>query len=91
MLPKVRVRLFHELREIVGQSELEMEANTLSDLVESLISRHESLRCVFYDSKGILRGYILFYVNNKVQAPLNLAAKLNNGDLVLLIPPAAGG
>ena len=91
MLPKVKVRLFHELREIIGQSELEIEANTLSDVVGSLISRHSGLKEVFYDSKGILRGYTLFYVNNRVQNPLNLATKLNNGDLVLLIPPAAGG
>ena len=91
MLPKIKVRLFHELRETVGQSELEMEANTLSDVIESLISRHGNLKDLFYDSKGVLRGYTLFYVNNKVQNPLNLATKLNNGDLVLLIPPAAGG
>ena len=87
----MKVRLFHELRETVGQSELEIEADTLSDVVESLINRHSSLKEVFYDSKGILRGYALFYVNNRVQNPPDLATKLKNGDLVLLIPPAAGG
>ena len=91
MPPKVRVRLFHELRETVGQSELEIDANTLSDVVESLINRQGSLKELFFDSKGFLRGYILFYLNNRVQNPPNLATKLNNGDLVLLIPPAAGG
>lgn len=91
MPPKVRVRLFHELRETVGQSELEMEANTLSDVVESLINRHGSLKELFFDSKGSLRRYILFYLNNRVQNPANLTTKLNNSDLVLLIPPAAGG
>jgi len=89
--PKVRVRLFHELRETVGQSELEIEANTLSDVVESLISRQGSLKGLFFDSKGSLRRYILFYLNNIVQDPPNLTTKLNNSDLVLLIPPAAGG
>lgn len=91
MPPKVRVRLFHELRETVGQSELEIEADTLSDVVKSLIDRQSSLKELFFDSKGNLRRYILFYLNNKVQNPPNLTAKLNNSDLVLLIPPSAGG
>jgi len=89
--PKVRVRLFHELRETIGQSELEIEAKTLSDVVESLINRQSRLKELFFDSKGSLRRYILFYLNNSVQNPPNLATKLNNSDLVLLIPPAAGG
>ena len=91
MPPKVRVRLFHELRETVGQSELEIEANTISDVVESLINRQGSLKELFFDSKGSLRQYILFYLNNKVQNPPDLTTKLSNSDLVLLIPPAAGG
>jgi molybdopterin synthase sulfur carrier subunit len=91
MPPKVRVRLFHELRETVGQSELEMEANTLSDVVESLINRQGSLKALFFDSKGSLRQYVLFYLNNRVQNPPDLTTKLSNSDLVLLIPPAAGG
>jgi MoaD family protein len=89
--PKVKVRLFHELREIIGQDELEIEANTLSDVVESLIKRQGSLKELFFDIKGNIRGYTLFYVNNRVQSPPNLTVKLNEGDLVLLIPPAAGG
>ena len=91
MPPRVKVRLFHELRETVGQSELEIEANTLSDVVRSLINRQGSLKELFFDSKGSLRRYILFYLNNRVQNPPNLATKLNDSDLVLLIPPAAGG
>ncbi len=91
MPPKVTVRLFHELRETVGQSELEIEAYTLSDVVESLINRQGSLKELFFDSKGSLRQYILFYLNNRVQNPPDLTTKLSNSDLVLLIPPAAGG
>ena len=88
---KVRVRLFHELREAVGESELEIEANTLSEVVESLIKRQSSLKELFFNSKGNLRGYILFYLNNRIQNPPNLAMKLSNNDLLLLIPPAVGG
>jgi molybdopterin synthase sulfur carrier subunit len=88
---KVRVRLFHELRNQLGQSELELEANTLNDLIELLITEQSAVRDLLFDSKGTLRGYTLFYVNNTVLNPPNLAQKLNDGDLVLMIPPAAGG
>lgn len=87
----MKVRLFHELRSYLGQSELEIEASTLNDVLELLIHRQNSVKEILFDSKGNLRGYTLFYVNNKVQNPPDLSMKLNDGDLVLLVPPAGGG
>jgi molybdopterin converting factor small subunit len=75
----------------LGQSELDLEANTLNDLVDCLISRDQSVKGVFFDSSGKLRGYTTFYINNTAQNPPELARKLNDGDLVLLVPTAAGG
>jgi len=91
MAPRVKVRLFHELRTNVGQSELELEANTLNELVQILIQRYSTLKELLFDSKGKLRGYMFFYINNAVQDPPILSRKLNDGDLVLLVPSAAGG
>jgi MoaD family protein len=91
MVAKVRVRLFHELRNQLGQSEIEIEAATLKDVVQSLIDMRSAVKNLLFDSHGKLRGYTLFYVNNTVLNPPNLARKLNDGDLVLLVPPAAGG
>jgi molybdopterin converting factor small subunit len=88
---KVRVRLFHELRNQLRQGELELEANTLNDVIESLITKQRTVKDLLFDSNGMLRRYTLFYVNNMVLDPPNLARKLNDGDLVLLVPPAAGG
>jgi MoaD family protein len=91
MVAKVRVRLFHELRNQLGQSEIEIEAATLKDVVQSLINMHSAVKNLLFDSHGKLRGYTLFYVNNTVLNPPDLARKLNDGDLVFLVPPAAGG
>ncbi len=91
MSRKVKVRLFHELRASVGESEVELEADTLNDVVKSLINRNGAVKDLLFDSQGQLRSYILFYVNNSVQNPPDLSRKLNDGDLVLLVPPAAGG
>ncbi len=75
----------------MGESEVELEADTLNDVVKSLINRNEAIKDLLFDSQGQLRGYTLFYVNNSVQNPPDLSRKLNDGDLVLLVPPAAGG
>ncbi len=91
MPPKVKVRLFHELRSALGQSEIELDANTLNDVVESLISSNSSVKELFFDAKGKLRSYTMFYINNTPQNPPELARKLNDGDLILLVPTAAGG
>ena len=88
---KIKVRLFHELRNELGTSELELEATTLNDVVRALISLQGRVKELLFDSHGALRRYTLFYVNQTVIDPPDLARKLNDGDLVLLVPPAAGG
>ncbi len=75
----------------MGESEIELEADTLNDVVKSLIKKNGAVKDLLFDSQGQLRAYIQFYVNNSVQNPPDLSRKLNDGDLVLLVPPAAGG
>jgi MoaD family protein len=88
---KVTVRLFHELRSQLGESEIRLEAETVNEVVQSLISRESAVKDLLFDSNGRLRRYTLFYVNNALLDPPDLGRKLNDGDLVLLVPPAAGG
>jgi len=91
MPAKVTVRLFHELRSQLGESEIKLEAATVNEAVQSLISRESAVKDLLFDSHGTLRRYTLFYVNNTVLDPPDLGRKLNDGDLLLLVPPAAGG
>jgi molybdopterin converting factor small subunit len=64
MAARVKVRLFHELRSTLGQSEIELEANTLSDEVESLISTNGPVKELLFDAHGKLRTHTMFYINN---------------------------
>lgn len=88
---RIKVRLFHELRDQIGESEIEIEATTMNDVLQSLIKKQSTVKDLLFDSQGRLRGYVLLYLNNTVLNPPDLARKLNDGDLVLLVPPAAGG
>jgi molybdopterin converting factor small subunit len=76
---------------MVGQSELELEANTLDEVLWSLINTSKSVKDLIFDSQGHLRRYMMSYVNNTIQNPPNLSQKLNDGDLVLLVPASSGG
>lgn len=91
MRARVKVRLFHELRASIGESEIEVQASTLNEVLQTLINKNGTVKDLLFDPEGQLRGYTLFYVNNAVQNPPDLSMKLNDGDLVLLIPAAAGG
>jgi len=88
---RVKVRLFHDLRTSIGESEVEFQADTLSEVIEVLIRRNGAVKDLLYDPEGHLRAWVLFYVNNVVQNPPDMSRKLNDGDLVLLVPAAAGG
>ena len=79
------------MRSTFGQSELELQVNTLNDVVNLLIAKDQSVKGLFFDSNGKLRSYTMVYVNNAAQNPPELARKLNDGDLILLVPTAAGG
>jgi MoaD family protein len=91
MQAKVKVRLFHELRASMGESEIEVQASTLNEVLQTLINRNGDVKDLLFDPEGQPRGYTLIYVNNAVQNPPDLSMKLNDGDLVLLVPAAAGG
>ncbi len=79
------------MRASVGESEIEVQASTLNEVLQMLSNKNGSVKDLLFDPEGQLRGYTLLYVNNAVQHPHDLSMKLNDGDLVLLVPPAAGG
>ena len=91
MPSRVTLRLFHELRTILGESELKVEADSIGDLIATLISKNNSVREVIYDSKGKIRAYTTVYINNTAHNPMDFSQKLKDGDLILLVPTAAGG
>ncbi len=89
----VKVRLFFELMNIAGKSEIERRASNLRELIESLSEEFgEQFYSAIYDQKGEPREHFLVYVNDKhINYRDNPSLPLNDGDVVLLIPPVGGG
>jgi molybdopterin converting factor small subunit len=83
--------MFHELRTTVGTGEIQLEATKLGDVAVWLTTEYPTLKEVLFDEKGKPRSYALYYVNNKLVNPVDLQRQLAEGDIVLVVPPAAGG
>ncbi len=80
----VKIKLFANFREIVGKSEIEIEARTVVELLKKLSENYPELRQ--FISK---EGYVQIFVNLKRISDLNM--KLNDNDTVAILPPVSGG
>ena len=77
----MRVKLFANLREIVGESEIAVKADTIEDLFKKLVDMYPEIRPHLC--------HVTVVVNcNKVD---DLNRKLNDDDIVALLPPFSGG
>ncbi len=87
----VSVRLFANLREIVGQPQLVLEASTIHEVLTALRSEYPALQPLLCED-GEVRPYITILVNGKNIRDIEaLATILSDGDEVAIFPPVSGG
>jgi len=87
----VSVRLFANLREIVGQPQLVLEASTIREVLTALRSEYPALQPLLCED-GEVRPYITILVNGKNIRDIEaLATILSDGDEVAIFPPVSGG
>ena len=96
---QVSVRFFTSLREIVGKKEEtlkfpEGENVTVDAVLKTLTHRYGKPFVEYvYDRKtGEVSGFLQFLVNGKSATTINgLETKLEDGDVLAIIPPVGGG
>ena len=91
---KLILKFLRPFKEIIGKSEIEMnlEINTLKDLLNSLVTRYPKIEKEFFKKNQELTDYICIFVNDKPISALNmLNTKLKNGDNLLFFIPVSGG
>jgi molybdopterin synthase sulfur carrier subunit len=87
----VSVRFFANLREIVGQPQLILNASTIRELLAALRSEHPALQPLLCED-GEVRPYITILINGKnIREMEALATNLSDGDEVAIFPPVSGG
>jgi molybdopterin synthase sulfur carrier subunit len=90
-MSRVKVRFFANVREIVGQPELLLEASTIRDVLNTLTSQKPALHDVVCED-GEVRSYITILVNGtNIRDVGGLATTLSDGDEIAIFPPVSGG
>ncbi|MCC7260978.1 MAG: MoaD/ThiS family protein [Candidatus Latescibacteria bacterium] len=89
----VRVHIPTPLRRLTGnQPEVEIEAGTVSELVQNLEAAHPGIREKLLDESGEIRRYVNIYVNEEDIRFLDGAkTALKERDVVSIVPAIAGG
>ena len=76
-----------------GIREIEVDATTVGDAVSLLVSKYgEEFERRILDPTGQPKRLLNFYVNGKnIRFLSNFDTKLNDGDVVMLLPAVGGG
>lgn len=92
---KVRVHFAAQLRTAIGRSvdDIELaEGHTIAALVEQLAAHFDGAAPYLLASSGQPHGSLLIVVNDSAICSSRLATtELYSGDVVMLLPPIAGG
>ncbi len=90
-MSQVNVRLFANIREIMGSAEVSLSARSIEELLSRLIDMRPALQDVLFDGDE-LRPYITILVNGRNIHDLNgNRTELTDGDEVAIFPPVSGG
>ncbi len=90
-MPKIKVRLFANLREFTKTKELELEAETVRESLDNLCKKFPGLENIIFSGENI-RPYMNVFLNGKNISELNgLGTTLNPDDEIAIFPPVSGG
>ncbi len=83
------VRLRGQLEKLAGgESELDVEAGTVNELLQQLEQDHSALEGWILDERGVLRRHINVFVNGE---PADADTALETTDKIEILPAISGG
>lgn len=93
------MRFFTSLRELIGKKEETLrfpdsEAVTVNTVLKRLAKRYgkEFVEYVYDRKTGEVKSFLQFLINGRSASALNgLDTKLEDGDVLAIIPPVGGG
>lgn len=74
-----------------NQARVEVDATTVAEALEMLLTRHRGLRPHLCDAEGQLRNFVRIYVNADDLRSRDANAPLRDGDEISIVPSMAGG
>jgi molybdopterin synthase sulfur carrier subunit len=92
---KITLRTFATYREIIGATEMALtlpSGETIGGLLETLCRDHPGLRERLFDAEGKFKSYNIILKNGRSVVSLNqLDTVIDEGDVIAVFPPVAGG
>ena len=75
-----------------GQTEVEVQGQTVSQAMNDLVSRYPALRKHLFSDEGELRAFVNLFLNDEdIRHLQGVETPLKEGDRLMLIPSIAGG
>jgi len=89
----IKVRIPTPLRPLTkGQGEVEAQASSIANMIETLNNAHPGLKDRLCDESGELRRFVNIYVNEEdIRFLKGKETALHDGDEVSIVPAIAGG
>lgn len=88
---RIAVKFYTTLREKVGPETL-LEADDVGEVIEKLKLQYGDKINILFDEKGKVKDYFILLLNGKVLDKEKLSQyTLNEGDILHIFPPIAGG
>jgi molybdopterin synthase sulfur carrier subunit len=91
----VKVKLFANLREYAGVSEVTISGDTVLDILNSLGQQYPQLKELIFENpeyEDELQGYINVLLNGEnIQHLEGLSTQLKEHDEIAILPPVSGG
>jgi sulfur-carrier protein len=90
-MPKIKIRLFANFREFTKTGELEVEGNTVIDVLEIICSRYPGLENILFKDGNLVPYVNIFLNGGNVLGSGGLDSSLKQGDEIAIFPPVSGG
>jgi len=91
VMPKIRVKLFANLREFAGTKELDVDSGTVREVLQKLCRKFPGFEKMIFDGEKI-KPYINVFLNGmNVLDNGGPETMLHTDDEIAIFPPVSGG
>ena len=92
-MAKIKLVTFARIKQIIGRKQMEIEADTVEDLLEKLLKEYGyTLKDELFDEAGKLKHTYRVVVNGRnINLLDGFKTKLKKDDMVVIMPAVAGG